>query len=65
MEHITEVKYLILQHLPVFLQDTMDGESDSQMTTSIYVDNYALELYKGRLGDCLTFSLVWSRIRLK
>jgi hypothetical protein len=43
------VKYAILQHLPVFLQDTMEGDSDSQMTTSIYVDNFALELYRGRL----------------
>ena len=48
-EHISEVKYAILQHLPVFLQDTMEGDSDSQMTTSIYVDNFALELYRGRL----------------
>ncbi len=27
----------------------MDGDSDSQLTTSIYLDNYALELYRGRL----------------
>jgi hypothetical protein len=48
-EDISAVKYLILQHLPVLLQDTMEGHTDSQATTSIYVDNYALELYRGRL----------------
>lgn len=48
-EDISAVKYTVLQHLPVFLQAGMNGESDSQLTTSIYVDNYAMELYKGRL----------------
>ena len=48
-EDISSIKYTILQHLPVFLQTGMDGESDSQLTTSIYLDNYAMELYRGRL----------------
>lgn len=48
-EDISEVKYTILQHLPVLLQSDMGGETDSQLTTSIYLDNYAMELYKGRL----------------
>lgn len=48
-EDVSAVKYIVLQHLPVFLQAGMSGESDAQLTTSIYVDNYAMELYKGRL----------------
>lgn len=48
-EDISEIKYAILQHLPVLLQSDMGGETDSQLTTSIYLDNYAMELYKGRL----------------
>lgn len=48
-EDISAVKYSVLQHLPVFLQSGMSGESDAQLTTSIYVDNFAMELYKGRL----------------
>lgn len=48
-EDISRVKYVVLQHLPVFLQTGMDSETDAQLTTSIYVDNYAMELYKGRL----------------
>lgn len=27
----------------------MDGETDSQLTNSVYLDNYAMELYHGRL----------------
>jgi SPX domain protein involved in polyphosphate accumulation len=30
-EDISRVKYIILQHLPVFLQKTMAGETDSQL----------------------------------
>ncbi len=48
-EDISAVKYTILQHLPVFLQKTMDGETDSQLTNSVYLDNHAMELYHGRL----------------
>jgi len=49
MEDISFIKYTVLQHLPVFLQNTMDGESDSQLVNSVYLDNYAMELYHGRL----------------
>jgi SPX domain protein involved in polyphosphate accumulation len=48
-EDVTPVKYAILPHLPVFLQKTMAGDIDSQLVNSVYLDNYAMELYHGRL----------------
>jgi hypothetical protein len=48
-EDVSRVKYAVLRHLPVFLQKTSTGESDSQFTNSVYLDNDALELYHGRL----------------
>ena len=48
-ENVSRVKYIILQHLPVFLQSTMHGETDSQLVNSTYLDNSAMELYHGRL----------------
>jgi SPX domain protein involved in polyphosphate accumulation len=48
-EDVSRVKYFILRHLPVFLQNTSNGESDSQFTNSVYLDNDQLELYHGRL----------------
>jgi len=48
-EDVSKVKYSILRHLPVFLQKTNTGESDSQLTNSVYFDNDQLELYHGRL----------------
>ncbi|CAM9151086.1 unnamed protein product [Chrysoparadoxa australica] len=49
VEDVSKVKYALLQHLPVFLQDTMGGETDSQLVNSVYLDNSQLELYHGRL----------------
>ena len=50
LEDITRVKNIVLQHLPVFLQkEDMAGQSDSQLVNSVYCDNYAMELYHGRL----------------
>jgi len=49
VEDVSEVKHLVLQHLPVFLQKNMGGESDSQLINSVYLDNAQLELYHGRL----------------
>ena len=48
-QHVSQVKHMILQHLPVFQvrQDLLSG--DSQMTNSAYFDNSQLELYHGRL----------------
>lgn len=48
-EDISAVKYIVLQHLPVFLQKTMAGETDSQLVNSVYIDNHSMELYHGRL----------------
>ena len=48
-EDISEIKYSVLQHLPVFLQTSMAGESDSQLVNSVYLDNHSMELYHGRL----------------
>ena len=48
-EDVSRVKYYLLRHLPVFLQKTATGESDSQFTNSVYLDNDQLELYHGRL----------------
>jgi SPX domain protein involved in polyphosphate accumulation len=48
-EDVSRVKYAVLRHLPVFLQKTSTGESDSQFTNSVYLDNDQLELYHGRL----------------
>ena len=48
-EDVSRVKYFVLRHLPVFLQKTSTGESDSQFTNSVYLDNDQLELYHGRL----------------
>lgn len=60
LEDISTIKYTILQHLPVFLQKSsksgggggvgVEGEpTDSQLVNSVYLDNAAMELYKGRL----------------
>ncbi len=48
-EDVSKVKYAVLRHLPVFLQKTATGETDSQLTNSVYLDNSSLELYHGRL----------------
>ena len=48
-EDVSRVKYFVLRHLPVFLQKTSTGGSDSQFTNSVYLDNDQLELYHGRL----------------
>ena len=48
-EDISRVKYIVLQHLPVLLQKNMPGNTDSQLVNSVYLDNYAMELYHGRL----------------
>ena len=48
-EDVSRVKYAVLKHLPLFLQKTSTGETDSQFTNSVYLDNDSLELYHGRL----------------
>jgi SPX domain protein involved in polyphosphate accumulation/uncharacterized membrane protein YidH (DUF202 family) len=50
LEDITAVKKIVLQHLPVFLQEEFkEGATDSQLVNSVYCDNYWMELYHGRL----------------
>jgi SPX domain protein involved in polyphosphate accumulation len=46
---ISKVKYIVLQHLPVFQHDLEALSGDSQLTNSAYFDNAHLELYHGRL----------------
>jgi SPX domain protein involved in polyphosphate accumulation len=61
-EDVSKVKYAVLRHLPVFLQKTSTGESDSQLTNSVYLDNDQLELYHGRLDKspgALAIRLRW------
>ncbi|KAL7501630.1 hypothetical protein ACHAWT_010646 [Skeletonema menzelii] len=61
-EDVSKVKYAILKHLPVFLQKTSTGESDSQLTNSVYFDNDQLELYHGRLNKtpgAIAYRLRW------
>ncbi|GAB5032996.1 vacuolar transporter chaperone 4 [Nannochloropsis oceanica] len=48
-EDISQLKWFVLQHLPVLLQESMGTKSDSQLVNSVYLDNATLELYKGRL----------------
>ena len=56
-EDVSRVKYAVLRHLPVFLQKTSTGESDSQLTNSVYLDNDQLGMLfsryatSGRLGN--------------
>ena len=38
-EDVSRVKYYVLRNLPVFLQKTSTGESDSQFTNSVYFDS--------------------------
>lgn len=49
LEDISRVKYTVLKHLPVFLQSEMNGDTDSQLVNSVYLDNRSMELYHGRL----------------
>jgi SPX domain protein involved in polyphosphate accumulation len=48
-EHVSAVKLIVLQHLPVFLQESMQGETDAQLVNSVYLDNRSFELYRGRM----------------
>uniref|UniRef100_A0A383VD06 SPX domain-containing protein n=1 Tax=Tetradesmus obliquus TaxID=3088 RepID=A0A383VD06_TETOB len=48
-EDVSNVKYHVLQHLPVFQFDKHDFSGDAQLINSVYFDNENLELYHGRL----------------
>ena len=61
-EDVSRVKYQILRNLPIFLQKASTGESDSQLTNCVYLDNDQLELYHGRLDKtpgALALRLRW------
>ncbi len=50
-EDVSKVKYAVLKHLPVFLQKTSTGETDSQLTNSVYFDNDQLGEFQYRQYD--------------
>ena len=59
---MSKVKYAVLKNIPVFLQKTSTGESDSQLVNSVYFDNELLELYHGRLDKlpgAIAYRLRW------
>lgn len=63
MEDVSAVKYAVVQHLPVQLQSTNMGESDSVLINSLYLDNHTLELYHSRLekqSGSVTLRLRWN-----
>eukprot|EP00802_Teleaulax_amphioxeia_P000832 Tamp_00833.p1 GENE.Tamp_00833~~Tamp_00833.p1 ORF type:complete len:1007 (+),score=271.07 Tamp_00833:253-3273(+) len=47
-EHVSSLKHLVLQHLPVFRMWT-DSQRDSQLVNSVYFDNRQMQLYHGRM----------------
>jgi SPX domain protein involved in polyphosphate accumulation len=49
-DNITEVKLVIMKHLPVLLFNTKkEYEDNDSAISSVYVDNDAFECYQGRL----------------
>ena len=50
-EDVSKVKYAVLKNLPVFLQKTSTGETDSQLTNSVYFDNDQLGEFQYRQYD--------------
>lgn len=48
-DNVTELKLLLLKHLPVLVFSAAAGQRPSPAITSIYYDNDAFELYHGRL----------------
>lgn len=48
-EDVSQVKHIVLQHLPVFQFNKDDFSGDAQLINSVYMDNSSCELYHGRL----------------
>jgi uncharacterized membrane protein YidH (DUF202 family) len=48
-EDVSNVKYHLLMHLPVFQFERDNFAGDAQLINSVYFDNDSLELYHGRL----------------
>eukprot|EP00002_Diphylleia_rotans_P001471 TRINITY_DN10814_c0_g1_i1.p1 TRINITY_DN10814_c0_g1~~TRINITY_DN10814_c0_g1_i1.p1 ORF type:complete len:697 (+),score=129.19 TRINITY_DN10814_c0_g1_i1:45-2135(+) len=47
MEHVTQMKFMILKKLPIL--PTKDTRADSRLITSVYLDNQAMDMYTARL----------------
>lgn len=48
-DDVTEVKCIILKHLPVLVFSSKDNQDPNPAITSIYFDNEQFELYQGRI----------------
>jgi SPX domain protein involved in polyphosphate accumulation len=65
-EHISSLKHLVLQHLPVFRMWT--GGGDSQLVNSVYFDNRQMQLYHGRMDKnpgAIALRLRWYGTEIK
>jgi SPX domain protein involved in polyphosphate accumulation/uncharacterized membrane protein YidH (DUF202 family) len=65
-EHVSTVKHLILQHLPVFRM--WSGSGDSQLVNSVYFDNRQMQLYHGRMDKtpgAIALRLRWYGTEIK
>jgi SPX domain protein involved in polyphosphate accumulation len=63
-EDVSNVKYHVLQHLPVFQFDKSDFSGDAQLINSVYFDNENLELYHGRLDkkpNAIALRIRWGK----
>ena len=62
---VSDVKYSVLQHLPVFQFNPDPNDkfpADAQLINSVYLDNSLAELYHGRLDkrpDAIAIRLRW------
>eukprot|EP00696_Hemimastix_kukwesjijk_P015625 gnl/Hemi2/3849_TR1352_c0_g1_i1.p1 gnl/Hemi2/3849_TR1352_c0_g1~~gnl/Hemi2/3849_TR1352_c0_g1_i1.p1 ORF type:complete len:751 (-),score=282.81 gnl/Hemi2/3849_TR1352_c0_g1_i1:75-2207(-) len=59
-EDITQVKWMVLRHLPIFVLSR--NKTDYQLLNSVYFDNSAMELYHGRLDktpNAIALRLRW------
>lgn len=63
--NVSDVKYTVLQHLPVFQFNPDPSDefpADAQLINSVYLDNSLGELYHGRLDkrpDAIAMRLRW------
>lgn len=51
MADISQIKHMILPHLPVYQFDENEYTGDSQLVNSVYLDNSSLEVYHNRLEE--------------
>mmetsp|Transcript_22465 Transcript_22465/g.53899 ORF Transcript_22465/g.53899 Transcript_22465/m.53899 type:complete len:971 (+) Transcript_22465:80-2992(+) len=65
-EHVSTIKHVILQHLPVFRM--WAGSGDSQLVNSVYFDNRQMQLYHGRMDKtpgAIALRLRWYGTEIK